>query len=244
MKNTFTGRMNPCENTELIRALQKEIPVLTAQIRALYAELDRKFRLCGAEVPITFGLETDLLGSYTRSGDGEQEHFHFSLLFIGYSVEHPLGKEDRMDLYRHEYAHYMQYNMDIPGQYTWQSGIHGSAWKYCCSLVGAVPTPYYRAGEALMNHDYDKVLNNPINDRTVSLRDNYRREKQYQNSRNQMIQYEVGDKVEHPKFGTGNIEAIEQGSGSVRLHIRFGKEVKTIDQKWLLRTKYKKKTSF
>lgn len=70
----------------------------------------------------------------------------------------PLSKDDRMDLYKHEYAHYMQYNMDIPDKYNWQPGIHGSAWKYCCSLIGAAPTPYYKAGEGLIKHDYDKVL--------------------------------------------------------------------------------------
>ena len=36
------------------------------------------------------------------------------------------------------------------------------------------------------------------------------------------------------------IEKIEQLTGSVRLHIRFGDEIKMIDQKWLLRTKYQK----
>ncbi|NSK01472.1 hypothetical protein G5A83_08695, partial [Blautia obeum] len=33
----------------------------------------------------------------------------------------------------------------------------------------------------------------------------------------------------------------EQGTGSVSLHICFGEELKVIDQKWLLRTKYQKK---
>lgn len=233
--------MNLTVTTEQMRALQKDIPVLTAQIRALYEELDRKFGLCGAKIPIRFGFETDLLGSYTRNGIGEEEHFHFSLLFIGYAVEHPLGKEDRMDLYRHEYAHYMQYNMEIPKQYTFQPGIHGSAWKYCCSLVDAVPTPYYRAGEALMKPNYDSILKNPLHDRTVPVRDNYRREKAYQNSRNQVVQYEIGEEVDHPKFGEGLVEAIESCAGSVRLSIRFGNEIKVIDQKWLLRTKYQKR---
>lgn len=233
--------MNLTVTTEQMRALQKDIPVLTAQIRALYKELDRKFGLCGATIPIRFGFETDLLGSYTRNGIGEEEHFHFSLLFIGYAVEHPLGKEDRMDLYRHEYAHYMQYNMEIPKQYTFQPGIHGSEWKYCCSLVDAVPTPYYRAGEALMKPNYDSILKNPIHDRTVSVRDNYRREKAYQNSRNQVVQYQIGEEVDHPKFGAGLVEAIESCAGSVRLSIRFENEIKVIDQKWLLRTKYQKR---
>lgn len=228
-------------STELKRVLEKETPILTAEIRALYKELDKKFHLRGAKVPITFGWEEDTLGAYTRAGDGEEEHFHFSLLFVGYGVDHPLSHEDRMDLYRHEYAHYMQYNMVIPKEYTWQSGTHGSGWKYCCCLVGAAPTPYYRAGEALMKKSYEKVLKNPIHDKTVPIRDTYRREREYQNQKNRVVQYQIGEQVEHPKFGMGVIEAIEQMAGSVRLSIRFGDEVKSIDQKWLLRTRYQKK---
>lgn len=226
---------------EQMRVLQKEIPILTAEIRALYRELDRKYHLFGALVPITFGFDRDLLGSYTRAGNDEEEHFHFSLLFIGRSVERPLGKEDRMDLYRHEYAHYMEHYMEIPKEYQWQPGLHGSAWKYCCSLVGAAPTPYYKAGESLMKHDYGKVLKNPINDKTVPIRDQYRREKEYQDQKNRVVQYQVGESVKHPKFGTGIVEEVEQMTGSVRLHIRFGEEVKIIDQKWLLKTKLERK---
>ncbi len=232
--------MNIYDNTELVRLLRKDIPVLTAQIRNLYAELDHRFHLSGAKIPITFGLDKDLLGSYTRAGDGEKEHFHFSLLFIGYAVEHPLSKEDRMDLYKHEYAHYMQHNIEIPKEYSWQSGLHGSAWKYCCSLIGAAPTPYYRAGEALLKHDYNKVLRNPIHDKTIPLRDNYRREREYQKEKNRVVKFKIGEQVEHPKFGVGHIEEIKQMSDSVRLHIRFREELKIIDQKWLLRTRFQR----
>ena len=84
-----------------------------------------------------------------------------------------------MDLYKHEYAHYMQYNMDIPDKYNWQPGIHGSAWKYCCSLIGAAPTPYYKAGEGLIKHDYDKVLKKKITDKSIPIRDTYSREQEY-----------------------------------------------------------------
>ena len=42
--------------TDLYATLQKETTILTAQIRALYRELDRKFHLRGAQIPITFGL--------------------------------------------------------------------------------------------------------------------------------------------------------------------------------------------
>lgn len=232
--------MKPYEDTELIRNLHKEIPILTAQIRSLYAELDKKFHLNGAKIPIRFGVDRDVLGSYTQAGIGQKEEFYFSLLFIGYSVANPLSKEDRLDLYKHEYAHYMQYNMEIPKQYTWQTGIHGSAWKYCCSLVGAAPTPYYKAGEALMRHDYKKVLKNPIHDKTVPLRDAYHREKDYQAKKNAVVHYKMGDEVSHPIFGKGTVEAVQQQSDSVRLHIRFNNDVKVIDQKWLMRSQYQK----
>lgn len=229
------------EEMALLRAMQNEIPILTAQIRSLYEELDRKFHLRGAKIPITFGGETDLLGSYTQAGIDEEEHFHFSLYFISYAMKQPLSKEDREDLYKHEYAHYMQYNMEIPKEFTWQPGIHGSAWKYCCSLIGAVPTPYYKAGEALHDHNYEKLLKSPLMNQSVVVRDHYRREQEYQKYKNSKVQYEIGEEVTHPKFGLGIVENIEPLEGSVRLHIRFGEEMKKIDQKWLVRTRYQKR---
>ena len=65
--------MNIYNNPELMRRLQKDIPILTAQIRSLYTELDKKFHLNGTKVPITFGLDKDLLGSYTQAGNNEKE---------------------------------------------------------------------------------------------------------------------------------------------------------------------------
>ncbi len=224
----------------LRQSLNKEIPILVREIRALYQSFDRKFGLRGAQVPITFGFDTDTLGSYTQGRDYSEEEFHFSLLFIGRSVAHPLAQEDRLDLYKHEYAHYMQYNMPIPKEYTWQHGTHGSAWKYCCSLTGAAPTPQYRAGEGKMTHDYQKVLTSPIHDRTVTMRDNFRREQAYRKEKESRIQYALGESVQHPKYGTGEIVDIQQKSGAVHLHIRFGQDTRVIDQKWLLRTKLKR----
>lgn len=69
------------EDQFLRQRLQKEIPILTALIKNLYGELDKKFHLNGAKVPVTFGFDTDSLGSYTRRSAHEKEHFHFSLLF-------------------------------------------------------------------------------------------------------------------------------------------------------------------
>ena len=220
------------------KLLDNEATIHEAQIRALFQTLDRKFGLRGASVPIRFGYDEAVLGSYTPASAHEKESFYFSLLFIGYAVKKPLSKEDRLDLYKHEYAHYMQYNMKIPAQYNWQAGKHGSAWKYCCSLIGAAPTPYYKAGEALMNHDYDKVLKNRIHDKSVPVRDTYQQLKTAQKKKDEVVQYKLGDAVTHPKFGHGIVEKINQRSGGVHLHIRFDGEVKCIDQKWLSRKKY------
>ena len=65
----------------LAQALQKEIPILTAQIRSLYAEFDKKFHLNGAKIPITFGMEPDLLGSYTRGSYHEKSIFIFPAVY-------------------------------------------------------------------------------------------------------------------------------------------------------------------
>ena len=72
---------------ESLRAiLEKETPILIAQIRALYRELDKKFHLQGAKVPITFGFDTDSLGSYNQNGHGQKEHFHFSLFLYKFDL--------------------------------------------------------------------------------------------------------------------------------------------------------------
>ncbi|MCI7493713.1 MAG: hypothetical protein MSA91_13135 [Lachnobacterium sp.] len=225
-------------DSNIRKLLENETKIHTAEIRFLYQKLDRQFGLNAAKVPINFGFDEDRLGAYTPGLGNDEEEFYFSLLFIGYSLAKPLSKADRMDLYKHEYAHYMQYNMDIPDKYNWQPGIHGSAWKYCCSLVGAAPTPYYKAGEGLMKHDYDKVIKKRnIADKTILILDQYQREQDYRKKRDSTVKFNIDDEISHPKFGKGIIEQIEQLEGSVRLHIRFGDELKKIDQKWLLKSK-------
>ena len=180
-------------DNNLRHLLENETKIHLAEIRFLYQKLDRQLGLNGAGVPITFGFDTDRLGAYTPDFGQDEEEFHFSLLFIGYCVAKPLSKDDRMDLYKHEYAHYMQYNMDIPDKYNWQPGIHGSAWKYCCSLIGAAPTPYYKAGEGLIKHDYDKVLKKKINDKSIPIRDTYSREQEYRKKKNSTVKFNIND---------------------------------------------------
>ncbi len=216
--------------------LQKEEAVHLAQIRNLYQQLDKRFHLEGSKVPIEFNYDTEVLGSYTPGSGGEVELFRFSLFFIGYAVKKPMGKEDRRDLFLHEYAHYMVKNMTIPEEYTHQSGKHGSAWKYCCSLIGAAPTAGYRAGEALEQHDYEKVMKKNTLSPIVPMVDQYRREKEYRDKNKSVVKFQTGDMIRHPVYGEGTLERIEQTTGSVRLIVRFGEEQKKIDQEWLLKT--------
>ena len=226
---------------DMLKLLHNEEPVLRAEITALYSVLDHKLGLHGADVPITFGMDEKVLGSYLPPSYDNEEQFQFSLFFIGFCMNDQLTKADRVNLYKHEYAHYMTRHIDIPEKYNWQPGVHGSAWKYCCSLIGAIPADYYIEDASIKKIDYESVLTRPtVDHKQVQMLDTYRTQKMYANMENAKIKYEVGDVVTHPKFGEGTVQEIEKQPASVRLHIAFGDEVKIIDQKWLVKTGYKK----
>jgi len=226
---------------DMLKLLHDEEPILRAEITALYSVLDHKLGLRGAQLPITFGMDEKALGSYLPASYDNEEQFQFSLFFIGFCLNKQLSKPERINLYKHEYAHYMAHHLVIPDEYNWQPGVHGSAWKYCCSLIGAIPADYYVEGQALKKVDYDSVLTRPtVNHKQVQMLDTYRTQRMYKNIENSKVQYEIGDVVTHPKFGEGTVKEIEKQPSSVRLHIAFGDEIKIIDQKWLVKTKYKK----
>ncbi len=226
---------------DMLKLLHDEEPVLRAEITALYSVLDHKLGLRGAQLPITFGMDEKALGSYLPASYDNEEQFQFSLFFIGFCLNEQLSKPERINLYKHEYAHYMAHHLLIPDEYNWQPGVHGSAWKYCCSLIGAIPADYYVEGQALKKVDYDSVLTRPtVDHKQVQMLDTYRTQRMYKNIENSKVQYEIGDVVTHPKFGEGTVKEIEKQPSSVRLHIAFGDEIKIIDQKWLVKTKYKK----
>ena len=79
-----------------------------------------------------------------------------------------------------------------------------------------------------------------ITDKSIPIRDTYSREQEYRKKKNSTVKFNINDDVNHPKFGKGTIEHIEQLEGSVRLHVRFGEDLKKIDQKWLLQAGMKK----
>lgn len=221
--------------------LEKESVHIQREIRNLYRKFDKELGLHGAEVPIRFTYEENVLGSYTPKGEKTNEHFTFSLYFISFMNKNPMHQLDKIDLYAHEYAHYMQYHYEIPKEHLWQPGKHGSAWKYCCSLVGAAPTEFYRIGEGLKKHNYEKALYNPHADQNYVLKDRRSQEQKYRDQKNRVVQYQVGEEISHPKYGKGIIEEIRPNDRGVHLNIRFGEETRLIDQAWLARTRYKKR---
>ncbi len=226
---------------EIAGHYRKELPVLRAEIRALYEKLDKMLGLHGADVPVTFTEDEAQLGSYTPPAADREEHFSFTLPFIAYSSRTQLEKSDRTDLYLHEYAHYMRHAMEIPREYDFEAGVHGSAWRYCCSLINAVPSAYYKVGESLKKQNYDKALKNTWKDNGAEARmlDTYRRTQESRVKANAVARFKIGEEVKHPKFGRGIVEDVEETSSSVRLTVRFGGEVKLLDQKWLMKANIK-----
>ena len=54
------------------KLLDNEATIHEAQIRALFQTLDRRFGLRGASVPIRFGYDEAVLGSYTPASSHEK----------------------------------------------------------------------------------------------------------------------------------------------------------------------------
>lgn len=220
--------------------VEELIPAIRTKIRRLYLPFDQRFSLHGAELPVLFSWDRDVLGAYVPQCGEEKEHFVFSLYFAGFT-EGSLTPKDKRDLFLHEYAHYMCRHMDIPDEYRFRGGPHGSAWKYCCSLIGAAPSEVYRSGMGAQEHDYEKLLRNPMKDKDAGARDLRRREKEDRDLKKRRILFSEGETVIHPKFGEGMIKKIEQTENSVRLQIRFPSGTKNIDQRWLDRSRYTKR---
>lgn len=219
--------------------MEKLVPVIREKIRALYRPLDSKYGLRGALLDILFSWDEDVMGAYVPKGPEREEHFVFSLCAVSFA-DSAMTAADKRDLFLHEYAHYMARHIDIPKEYQFRGGAHGSAWQYCCSLIGAAPSESYRPGMGTEKHDYSKTLTHSLSDPFANLKNQRRIEEEYRKKKALEVHFAEGDVVQHPKFGEGTVEKLEKTDKSVRVHVRFGDEVKKIDQSWLHRSKFKK----
>ena len=120
-------------------------------IREVFAELDNRTGLSGAELPIYFGNAKGRLACFICGGPA----FRFSDYWFK-NTDWPI--ESALDVIRHEYAHYMDWSEN---GYT----SHGSSWKTCCIKVGAVPSRLYSEGRS----EYYKNKHKREEDRFIRL---------------------------------------------------------------------------
>lgn len=227
---------------EMRQLLSKEVPVLKNEIYTEFALLDKKTRLHASDLEVEFTYDEKTLGAYVPKHMDQEEHFEFSLIFLGFAMNGQITKEERIQLYKHEYAHYMSHYISIPKDIAFKAGVHGSDFIYCCSLIGANPDEGFTPGQATGAIDYEKLLakKKETDHNTVKLLDQNQQKKEYMAQKNRQVKFNVGDAIKHPKFGQGTIAAIEQLDGSVRLIVDFPSGQKSIDQAWLLKTAYKR----
>lgn len=171
-----------------------------ADIRAELARLDALTGLSGAALPIRFGRARRTLGMFMPGVNGQEEGFRFSL----YYFDNPqFSRAEALDVIRHEYAHYMDWELN-------GACGHGKSWKRCCQKVGACPTRLYTEQFA---------------------RGARYLQRQEELSRNRNT-FRAGQKLAHPDFGVGVIQAVS-ASGSTRLlTVRFDRAVKVLEAGW------------
>lgn len=145
-------------------------------IREELRRLDKKTGLHGATLKITFGNTRSRLG-YFSYRDKNSLEFYFSNLYF---ADRNFPTECKLDIIRHEYAHYMDYIRN-------GSSSHGQQWKICCNIVGALPIRCYR-----------------------DSRSQYFREKHEKESSalEKCEAIAVGTEIIHSSFGKGIVEEI------------------------------------
>lgn len=102
--------------------------------------------------------------------------------FSNYYFQNPEFTEaEALDVIRHEYAHYMDHM--IHGRVG-----HGAGWKKCCLIVGAKPERYYNVSWANYKREEQKEIEE-LEERCQAFKE-------------KMV-------IEHPRYGNGEIQAME-----------------------------------
>lgn len=104
-------------------------------IRDEIRKLDETTGLEGAKLPIVFGRAKTRLGAfYMNQKEMKPVKFYFSRYYFG-NPGWPMS--DALDVIRHEYAHYMSFEL-------YGHSGHGGDWKRCCVRIGARPERLYK----------------------------------------------------------------------------------------------------
>lgn len=180
-----------------------------AMIREELQRLDALTGLHGNDLPVSFSNSHRTLGCYITV-DNQPHEFRFSRVYF---ESEDFSVHAAYDVIRHEYAHYM--NHMLHGEE--MDGRHGEQWKACCRRVGARPSRLYDAA---------------VND--VHLRKERAEAEALQARQHYLTWMKVGGKLRHPRFGLGEICAIEPTDTDARLLMRFPSgEMKTLSAKWM-----------
>jgi len=155
-------------------------------IREELKRMDGITGLHGAELPIRFGNARSRLGYFSCEDAGS--------LFFGFSnyyfMDPMLPVEEKLDVIRHEYAHYYDYMLH-------GSSSHGPLWKKCCREVGALPIRCFsrKRADIIMEQHEREAQTNTEYDRIT-----------------------VGTEIAHAVFGKGVIDEIT-GEGINRIAV-------------------------
>jgi hypothetical protein len=123
------------------------------KFREAIKNLDKKTGLNGAALKIIIGRGKRVLGSYNTKGV-----FRFSSDFFNSPDFLDAAK---IDIIRHEYAHYYDDVVNLSFWITPVHSIHGNDFKYACLMVGADPLRVY-------NHtDTDRQANRDFDERDI-----------------------------------------------------------------------------
>lgn len=170
-------------------------------IRDELRRIDKKTGYNAADLPIKFGDAKSYLGKFIY---GDNMSFYFSNYFFR---DPNLALEEKLDTIRHEYAHYLDYMLHG------FSSHHGSAWKQCCHIVGALPVRCFRKEYSdyyVAMHKKERLLNE------------------------QYDQYCIGQEIVHPVFGNGVLtDIIGEGLSRIACVAFNGVGTKEIAIEWI-----------
>lgn len=150
---------------------QNQIIWSEERIRGVFKELDLRTGLHAASLPIVFNRSLCVLGRFVHTSDGKK-WFVFSKSFLD---DTSFAYESALDLFKHEYAHYMSYV--IYGQ---EGTGHGWRWKQCVKQIGGITRPCF-----------DDLVNDYWNKQNVSNLS--------------LVTFPEGTIILHHRFGEGKV---------------------------------------
>ena len=193
------------------------------KIRNILVEMDsiilrkKGITLQGGSLPIVFNYRKQHLAAYgvrqkRQTGEITGETFYFSLRYFSKAGDYKLDDLLFRYVVMHEYGHFMVQHL-----YSINEEPHGPVWKKCCREIGIIPRAIFQDSQRGMSYSQ------------LFLPHGY-----YEQTPVVKALYQIGDIIEHPAYGKGEITALERTQLGVSLTVRFALIEKRLDQKWVM----------